>query len=176
MAILQQVCLDHFQVLRPLSLHLGDLSRRNAQEIDAWNIVMGRLWCCLQHASNQPLTQFHVGFFQNHKETQAGDSIFGLSLSLSLATQTGPALSDLTYNNRFTSSREPLFNLFNPRAKKKISSQRVGRHLPVQQQLMMSTGPCSYQIPPALSIIPCEITAIGYYCTNYGHVSRRRRA
>lgn len=46
---------------------------------NAWNIVTERLWCCLQYASNQPLTQFHVGFFQNHKETLAGDSIFGLS-------------------------------------------------------------------------------------------------
>lgn len=33
-----------------------------------------------------------------------------------LATQTGAALSDLSYNNRFTSS-ELLFNLFNPRGK-----------------------------------------------------------
>lgn len=45
-----------------------------------------------------------------------------------------------------------------------------------RRQLMMSTGPCSYQIPPALSIIPCEITAIGYYCTNYDHVSRCHKA
>lgn len=36
---------------------------------------------------------------------------------------------------------------------------------------MMSTGLHRYQIPPALSIILCEITAIGYYCTNYDHVS-----
>lgn len=38
----------------------------------------------LQYASNHPLSQFHVRlFFRNHRETLAGDSIFGL-----FATQT----------------------------------------------------------------------------------------
>lgn len=54
-------------------------SQRSNTGDNAWNIVTERLWCCLQYASNQPLTQFHAGFFQNHKETLAGGSIFGLS-------------------------------------------------------------------------------------------------
>lgn len=90
-----------------------------------------------------------------------------------LATQTGAALSDLSYNNRFTSSQSCCLTYSIPEENSVPGSRETSAS---RQQLMMSTGPCSYQIPPALSIIPCEITAIGYYCTNYDHVSRCHKA
>lgn len=91
----------------------------------------------------------------------------------SLATQAGAALSDLAYNNRFTSSQSCCLTYSIPEENSVPASQETSAS---PQQLMMSTGPCSYQIPPALSIIPCEITAIGYYCTNYDHVSHCHKA
>lgn len=91
----------------------------------------------------------------------------------SLSTGAGAILSDPTYNNRFTLSQNCCLTYSIPKENPVQASQKISAS---PQQLMMSTGPCSYQIPSALPIIPFEITAIGYYCTNYGHVSRCHKA
>lgn len=126
----------------------------------------------LQYVSNHTLSQFHV-FSPPRNRRHSLEIPFLASLLWKKNNKKNLIiwfcrLSDPAYNNRFTSGWRCCFTYSIPWENSVQTSQETSAS---PQQLMMSAGPCWYQIPPALSIIPCEITAIGYYCTNYDHVS-----
>lgn len=138
---------------------------------NAWNIITEKrrrlFTICIQ---SHPLTQFHVPFFfpQNHKRDTCRRFHFW---TLSLHKPVPPYQISLTITDSLRQSCCLTYSI--PEENSAPASRETSAS---RRQLMMSTGPCSYQIPPALSIIPCEITAIGYYCTNYDHVSRCHKA
>lgn len=138
---------------------------------DAWNIITEKRGClftiCIQ---SRPLDTVPCSFFSPPKPQR--DTCWRFHFwTLSRRKPVPPYQISLTITDSLRQScclTYPIPEENPAPASRETSASR--------RQLMMSTGPCSYQIPPALSIIPCEITAIGYYCTNYDHVSRCHKA
>lgn len=176
--VLLLLCHTRSNPEQPLSLHLSDTPSEQQEQMRCcmehlYGEAIGKdLGVYLQYASNHPLTQFHVRLFPKPQRDTRWRFHFWPPFFLYTNSWNG-VLSDPAYNNRFTSSQSCCLTYSIPWENSVQASQETSAS---PQQLMMSTGPCSYQIPPALSIIPCEITAIGYYCTNYDHVSRCHKA